>query len=117
MASKYTAMLWLPAEVAKNLPIVKEVEPVVEWDAEARTFTDEQVQKDGKKVWRTQALLGMGWNGDLEPVEIRLLSDSKPTVPMNLEALAQFMGQASTATNVATRQPVSSGSVAPQRRA
>lgn len=93
-----TPILWLPEKFAAALPVVKNVEPVVEWDGEARRFTDKQVTKDEVPVWRVSALIGIGWGGDLTPVEVRIVSQTKPDITPDPSRIVQFLGMNTAAT-------------------
>lgn len=93
MSKTSTPILWLPARIAKHLPIVKAPEPIQTWSSTERVFTDEQQTDDsGTPLWRVQALLGMGWGGDLAPVEIRIASATRPDIAPNPSALMAFLG-------------------------
>lgn len=91
-------ILWMPEKFAAALPVVKAVEAVVEWDNEARRFTDRQVESDGVPVWRVSALIGTGWGGDLTPVEVRIKSQTKPDIAPDPSRIVQFLGMNTAAT-------------------
>lgn len=100
--TKSSPILWLSEQLAQGLAVLKAPEPIKVWDNEARTFLETQeTNSEGVPLWRTQVLMGVGWAGDLAPVEVRIPSRTKPKLKPNPQALLALVG----------------GSAAPQRPA
>lgn len=88
-------IIWVSPDLAKNLPLTREFDPVYEWDSGAKVFSSVQSTKDGLPIWQSEALIKVGWNADLRPVKVRLCSTSKPLIKPDPQKLAQLLIPAS----------------------
>ncbi len=98
-----TSTIWANNEATfSGFAITKEFEPSYEWDAENGRFTDIQTTKDGVPVWSGEALIGQGWAGDVQPIQLRVVSKNKPSLRVDPAKIAMLFANADTANNVRT---------------
>lgn len=111
--TKSSPILWLSEQVAQGLAVLKEPEPIQVWDGVSRSFLEEQeTNSQGVPLWRLQVLMGVGWSGDLAPVEVRIPSRTRPSLKPNPQALVALLGA-----SAAQRPAPTSNPAQPQRRA
>lgn len=102
-------ILWINLDLAKNLPLTREFEPVYEWDSATKSFSLTQATKDGVLVWQSEALIKLGWNADLKPVKIRLCSVTRPQIKPDPNKLAQLLMSASVQPATPSQTPINKG--------
>lgn len=84
-----TPTIWSNNEAVFNgLAITKEFEPANEWDSDNGRPSDTQMTKDGMPVWSGEALIGQGWAGDVQPIQLRIVSKTKPTLKVDPAKIA-----------------------------
>lgn len=114
-----TSTIWSNNEATfSGFAITKEFEPSYEWDAENGRFTDIQTTKDGVPVWSGEALIGQGWAGDVQPIQLRVVSNRKPSLRVDPAKIAMLFANADTAnrtTNVPA--PTTAGMSQPKHEA
>lgn len=106
-----TITLWGTPELFSAFAITKAPEPAHEWDEAAGRPAAAQMMRDGTPVWSAEALCGQGWNGDVRPVSLRIVSATRPTLsidPMKIAALYAPVSAASASASPSHAAPSSS---------
>ncbi len=99
--------------------ITKAPEAAHEWDESAGRPSAAQMMRDGTPVWSAEALCGQGWAGDVKPVNLRILSATRPTLtvdPMKIAALYAPVSAASASASPSHAASSSSSSPSLPRR-
>ena len=108
-----TITLWGTPETFVAFAVTKAPEPAHEWDEAAGRPSAAQMMRDGTPVWSAEALCGQGWAGDVRPVNLRILSATRPTLtvdPMKIAALYAPVSAASASASPSHAAPSSSSS-------
>ena len=107
-----TITIWGTPEMFGGFAITKAPEPAHEWDEAAGRPSTAQMMRDGTPVWSAEALCGQGWAGDVRPVNLRILSATRPTTltvdPMKIAALYAPVSAASASASPSHAAPSSS---------
>ena len=85
-------IMWPSPEVLQAMPLSKTFEPQNSWDNEARQWSSEQEILEGLPVWKSEALMHVGYGRALTPVEVRVLSKDKPAYAPDPLKLARMLG-------------------------
>ena len=83
--------LWIDEDTAKALTLTKEFDPSPVW-VDRRPTDDQARNSKGVPLWDAEALIGMGWNGDVESVRVRIASATKPTAAPDPMKIARAYG-------------------------
>lgn len=108
-----TTTLWGTPETFAAFAITKAPEAAHEWDESAGRPSAAQMMRDGTPVWSAEALCGQGWAGDVKPVNLRILSATRPTLtvdPMKIAALYAPVSAASASHAASSSSSLSSSS-------
>ena len=108
-----TITLWGTPETFAAFAITKAPEAAHEWDESAGRPSAAQMMRDGTPVWSAEALCGQGWAGDVKPVNLRILSATRPTLtvdPMKIAALYAPVSAASASHAASSSSSLSSSS-------
>lgn len=108
-----TITLWGTPETFAAFAVTKTPEPAHEWDEAAGRPSAAQMMRDGTPVWSAEALCGQGWAGDVRPVNLRILSATRPTLsidPMKIAALYTPVSAASASHAASSSSSLSSSS-------
>lgn len=114
--AKNSLILTVSAELAKALPLTKAFEPVNVWDNASRQFLDQQeTNPQGVPIWEASALMAVGWGADLEPVRIRMASQTKPAIEPDPMKLMAVLGQDLPPNVTRAAEPTQTTQTAPKR--